>query len=141
MFVVAPKSDARLRQKMQVQGSFLFSWAQRVELFQLLLEEEGMAACFDDGFRNFTGSAMTIRVQTDRAFAAMGARVFRVMGEDRVRDHGVEDDPLVLSTPRGSLSSTEIRQRLVHDADSLVELVGHQMAQHYRRCFETTQAA
>ena len=41
------------------------------------------------------------------------------MGEDRVKDHGLEDDPFVLPSVRAnSMSSTEIRRLLVEDAQA-----------------------
>ncbi|CAK9028997.1 unnamed protein product [Durusdinium trenchii] len=116
--LVAPKSDERLAEKMKAAGSFLFPYAERVKLFQSLLRCNGAHdVVFDGHWRHFTGDAREIRVATDRAFEALGCEVFRVMGEDRVKDHGLEDDPFVLPSVRAnSMSSTEIRRLLVEDA-------------------------
>ncbi|CAK9029017.1 unnamed protein product [Durusdinium trenchii] len=118
--LVAPKSDERLAEKMKAAGSFLFPYAERVKLFQSLLRCNGAHdVVFDGHWRHFTGDAREIRVATDRAFEALGCEVFRVMGEDRVKDHGLEDDPFVLPSVRAnSMSSTEIRRLLVEDAQA-----------------------
>ena len=53
-------------------------------------------------------------------------------------DHGLEDDPMVLSTPRCELSSSHIRQLLVDDAfDALDALVGPKVAEAYMQSFAT----
>ena len=137
--LVAPKSDERLRKKMDDYGeSFMFPWLERVKLFQELWKQLGHGELhFDSGWRHFRGEALQIRMETDRAFGALGAKVFRVMGSDRVQDHGLEDDPWVLSTPRyQQLSSSQIRQ-LLGDPDALDALVGPTVAEAYMQSVET----
>ena len=158
ILVVAPKSDERLKQKMRTYGeTLMFPWLERVKLFQQLwrdnleslesleadlaplgLEGDLAPLHFDSSWRHFRGDARQIRRDTDRAFGALGCQVFRVMGEDRVVDHGLEDDPMVLSTPRCELSSSHIRQLLVDGAfDALDALVGPKVAEAYMQSFAT----
>ena len=60
-----------------------------------------------------------------------------------MRDHGLEDDPWVLSTPRSKLSSTGIRKLLAlgdgdgESADELNALVGPKVARVYMQSFAT----
>ena len=147
ILVVAPKSDERLKQKMGKYGeTLMFPWLERVKLFQQLWRDLNLEADlrdlgdlhFDSSWRHFRGEATQIRRDTDRAFGALGCQVFRVMGEDRVVDQGLEDDPMVLSTPRCELSSSHIRQLLVDDAfDALDALVGPKVAEAYMQSFAT----
>ncbi|CAJ1332910.1 unnamed protein product [Effrenium voratum] len=145
ILVVAPKSDERLKKKMEGYGdTFMFPWSERVKLFQKLIQLEHCGEVhFDEAWRHFRGEATQIRRDTDRAFGALGCQIFRVMGEDRVRDHGLEDDPWVLSTPRSKLSSTGIRKLLAlgdgdgESADELNALVGPKVARVYMQSFAT----
>ena len=138
IFIVAPKSDERLREKMDLCKSFMFPWSERVQLFQKLLELQGhhWEVHFDSYWRHFTGTASQIRRETDAAFGALNCQVFRVLGEDRVEAHGLEDDPMVLATPRKfHLSSTQIRRLLVEEPHALDALVGTKLARAYMQSF------
>ena len=58
-------------------NSFLFPYTERVKMLKALLCRAELCVHIDEGWRHFEGEALEIRTATDKAFGAIGAKVYR----------------------------------------------------------------
>ena len=106
---------------MQSKGDGLhLNYDERKQLFRILWDEttdDYLKALlfFDDHFEQYgVEDGADIRKITDAFYAYNGIRVFRLLGSDRVKQYGLENDLSVITAVRDATPCTNPRRLFVH---------------------------